>query len=160
MIRVIGVGNPGRGDDGAGRAVARRLRTRKPCGLEVRESDGEAVRLLTAWDGVDHVVLVDACHGAGRPGSIHVVDIGNVEKLTTLKTVSTHSFGVAAAVGLARALDRLPSELVIYAIEGSDFGVGEGLTPEVDRAVDTVVALLVHHSCPGTPLAKPRQGET
>lgn len=160
MIRVIGVGNPERGDDGAGRAVARRLRTRKPCGLEVRESDGEALGLLTSWDGVDHVVLVDACRGRGRPGSIHVVDPGDAESLATLQTVSTHSFGVGAAVGLARALRRLPSDLVIYAIEGRDFRVGGGLTPAVNRAVDAVVALLVHLSPPGTASPGPWQGET
>jgi len=150
MIRVIGVGNPERGDDGAGREVARRLAARKPCGLDVCESDGEGAALLASWEGADRVILVDACRGSGHPGRIRAVDVDDAESLARLQTVSTHSFGVAAAVGLARALGRLPSDLVIYAIEGRDFQVGRGLTPEVDRAADAVVALVVHRCRPGT----------
>jgi hydrogenase maturation protease len=160
MIRVVGIGNPARGDDGAGREFARRLRQRNPFGLEIRESDGEAVSLLAAWEGAEAVVAVDACHGAGPPGSVHVLDAGDPGRLGVLQPVSTHSFGVAAAVGLARALGRLPSRLVIYAIEGLDFGVGRRLTPEVDRAVDAVVALVVQRSMPGSPRGGPAQGET
>ena len=160
MIRVIGVGNPGRGDDGAGREVARRLRARKPCGLEVRESDGDAGGLLTSWEGADDVVLVDACRGAGPPGMVRVVDAGDTAHLAVLQTVSTHSFGVVEAIGLGRALGRLPSRLVIYAIEGRDFSLGASLTPAVHRAVDSVVALLVQYSDERTHPFVPTQGET
>jgi hydrogenase maturation protease len=160
VIRVIGIGNPDRGDDGAGRAVARRLRARKPCGLEVRECGGEATELMASWEGAERVVVVDACRGAGAAGSVHVLDGDDAERLRTLQTVSSHSFGVAAAVGLGRALDRLPSRLLIYAIEGRDFRVGGGLTPEVGRAVDRVVALLVQDRIVGTPPPRPTQGET
>lgn len=160
MIRVIGIGNPERGDDGAGREVARRLSVRNPCGFEVRESDGEAASLLAHWEGADRVILVDACRGAGRPGSIHLVAADDADRLAKLKTVSTHSFGVADAVGLARALQRLPSDLVIYAIEGRDFEIGRDLTPEVDRAVDAVVALVVHRSPPGDTTTRPDRETT
>ena len=52
---------------------------------------------------------------------------------------STHSFGVAEAVELARALGRLPARVVVFGIEGRDFTPGEGLSPDVDAAVDEVV---------------------
>ncbi len=52
---------------------------------------------------------------------------------------STHSFGVAEAVELARALGRLPARIVVFGIEGRDFAQGEGLSPDVDAAVDEVV---------------------
>jgi hydrogenase maturation protease len=142
---VIGIGNSDRGDDGAGRAVVRRLRDLGVPGLEVRESDGEGTSLMAAWEGADEVTLVDACRGAGAPGSVHRIEGGDAEQLTSLSHASTHSFGVAAAVGLARALGRLPSRLVIYAIEGLHFGQGEGLSANVDHAADQVVALVVQH---------------
>ncbi len=160
MTRVIGVGNPARGDDGAGREVARRLRGCRPCGLDVRESDGEAGALLASWEGADDVVLVDACRGAGPPGTVRVVDAGETAHLSVLKSVSTHSFGVVEAIGLGRALGRLPSRLLIYAIEGGDFGVGARLTPAVDRAVDSVVALLVQYPEDRDATLGPTQGET
>ena len=132
---VIGVGNPDRGDDGAGREVARRLATRGDRGLEVRECGGEATDLMGLWAGFDDVVLVDACRGAGPPGSVHRIGPRETDRVASLRHASTHSLGVAAAIGLARALGTLPENLLIYAIEARECGDGAGLSPEVERAV-------------------------
>jgi hydrogenase maturation protease len=137
---VIGVGNPDRGDDAAGREVARRLAARGSASLEARECGGDATALLTAWAGARDVVVVDACRGAGPVGSVHSFGPDDALRLATLRHASTHSLGVAAAVGLARALGALPERLVIHAIEAGSCGHGEGLSPEVERAVERVVA--------------------
>ncbi len=142
---VIGVGNPERGDDGAGRLVARRLRGRKPRALEVRECSGEVAALLETWAGFDHVVLVDACRGAGEPGSIHRFAVGEIERLAAVEPHrhgSTHGLGVAEAVALARVLDRLPPDFVVYAIEASDCRIGRELSPPVEQAVHKLAAVL------------------
>ena len=98
---------------------------------------------MNAWTGFDDVVVVDACRGAGPPGSVHVFGPEDVERVARLQHASTHSLGVAAAIGLARALGTLPSRLVIYAIEVGHGDRGENLSPEVDRAVLEVVALVM-----------------
>jgi hydrogenase maturation protease len=141
-LLVIGVGNPDRGDDAAGRAVARRLLARGIRGLEVRECVGDAAALMESWAGHDDVVLVDACRGAGPPGSVHRVGPEEAAAVATLRDASTHSLGVAAAIGLARALGRLPSRLVIYAIEASHSREGAGLSTEVEHAVEEVLSLV------------------
>jgi len=143
---VIGVGNPERGDDGVGRVVAERLRRRNGCVLAVRECMGEATTLMEAWTGFDDVVLVDACRGAGPPGSVHRLTPADLEARSAREPrryESTHGFGVLSAIALARALGRLPSGLVIYAIEAGHFREGKGLSKEVDRAAQELVALLV-----------------
>jgi hydrogenase maturation protease len=136
---LVGLGNPDRGDDGAGRAVARRLLAGDHPGLDVRESTGEATALMDAWAGYDDVALVDACRGAGPAGSIHRIGPDDVDRVATLRHASTHSLGVAAAIGLARALGTLPRRLAVYAIEASQAREGPGLSPEVERAVEEVV---------------------
>ena len=143
---LIGVGNPGRGDDGAGRVVVQRLAARNDCAFKLLEATGEATALMSAWTGSDDVVLVDACRGAGPAGSIHRFSPDDVERVARLQHASTHSLGVAAAIGLARALGTLPGRLVIYAIEARHSCDGAGLSPEVDRAVDEVVALVMQDS--------------
>jgi hydrogenase maturation protease len=140
---VIGIGNPDRGDDGAGRAVARRLIARNDGAFEVRECSGEATALMDAWIGFDDVVLVDACRGAGSPGSVHRIGPDEIDRVARLQHASTHSLGVSAAIGLARALGRLPKRLVIYAIEAAHSRESEGLSAEVARAVREVVALVM-----------------
>jgi hydrogenase maturation protease len=140
---VIGVGNPDRGDDGAGREVARRLRSHGAPSDEVRECTGDATALMAAWAGFEDVVLVDACRGAGLPGSVHLFDPEAAERNAILRHASTHSFGVAAALSLSRVLGTLPDRLIIYGIEARDAGPGAGLTPEVERAVERVVSLVL-----------------
>ncbi len=142
---VIGVGNPDRGDDAAGRIVARRLRERESDVLAVRESSGEASGLMETWAGFDDVVLVDACRGAGEPGSIHRLEAEDLDRLASFqqhRRESTHSFGVSSAIALARALGTLPPRLVVYAIEAASFDDAAGLSPAVEAAVGATVALL------------------
>lgn len=71
------------------------------------------------------------------PGTIHGRDAGALSQLG-----STPSFGVADAIELARVLGRLPARLDVYAIEGADFGHGEGLTSSVIEAVGELVQSL------------------
>ena len=122
---VIGVGNPDRGDDGAGREVARRLaRAPQRRASRCASARGEATALMDAWPALDDVVLVDACRGAG-PGAASTAS-GPTTRCASRgsRHASTHSLGVAAAVGLARALGRCRSASSIYAIEAAPLGEG------------------------------------
>ena len=140
---LVGVGNPDRRDDAVGRAVARLLAARLDARLVVREATGEATSLMEAWAGYDDVVLVDACRGAGAPGSVHRIGPEEAARVDSLRHASTHSLGVSAAIGLARALGTLPARLVIYAIEAGHVGEGPGLSPEVERGAEEVVSLVI-----------------
>src|ERR1039457_2451863 len=55
---------------------------------------------------------------------------------------STHAFGVAEAVQLARVLERLPRRLLIYGIEGRRFDLGSAPSVEVVEASDRVALAL------------------
>ncbi len=101
---------------------------------------------MDAWTGFDDVVLVDACRGAGTPGSIHRFTVASLERLSRVEPrryESTHGLGVAAALALASALGRLPSGLVIYAIEAGHLRHGRRLSRPVAGAVRELMALLV-----------------
>ena len=148
---LIGIGNPARGDDAAGREVAQRLAGRRDCAFEIRECGGDAAALIDAWAGRDEVALVDACRGAGPAGSVHSFGADDVLRLARLRHASSHALGVAAAIGLSRALGSLPKRLVIHAIEAGASAHGCGLSPEVDRGVQELVDLVVRDSAEVTP---------
>ncbi len=73
------------------------------------------------------------------PGTIHRFDARAQARAPHFLRHSTHTFGVAEAIELGRALNQLPAQLVIYGIEGANFEAGEGLTPMVARAAKQVV---------------------
>ena len=104
-VRVIGVGNALRGDDGAGPAVARALVGR---GVDALEHAGDGVSLIDRWDGAGRVVLVDAMSAGLVPGTVRVFEAG-LEPLPAGGFVrSTHRLGVAEGIDPARAAQRVP----------------------------------------------------
>ena len=139
-LTVIGVGNQWRRDDAAGLVVARLVRDRGDPGIGVVEHEGEATALLDAWEDAGDVVVVDAVHSGAPPGTVHRVDPLAEPVPPALFRVSSHVLGVADAIELARAVDRLPARLTLYGIEGEDFSLGSGLAPEVERAARRVAA--------------------
>ena len=123
-----------RSDDAAGVLVGERLRK---MGIEAQFSSGEAADLLDAWEDADDVVIVDAVVTGAPVGTLQVWD-GAQPNFAGMTTASTHSFGAAEAIRLARSLHRLPARLTIYGIEGQRFDIGGEVSPEVERAVDAV----------------------
>lgn len=136
---VVGIGNPDRGDDGIGPLVARRLRGHLPQGVAIIERSGDTLALIDDWTGHDAVILIDAAAPGTAPGRIHRIDLLNDELPAELSLSSTHAFGVAEAVGLARALGLLPAHLIAYAIEGTSFDPGAPLSRPAAAAADEVV---------------------
>jgi hydrogenase maturation protease len=140
-VLVVGVGNPLRGDDGAGLEVARRLRERAGAdAIEVGALEREGIGLLDVWEGARAVVLVDSVRSGAAPGTIHRLDATDRPLPARLRSSSsTHAVGISEAIELARAVGRLPSRIVIYGIEGSRFETGTALSAEVAAAVGRVV---------------------
>lgn len=139
---VLGIGNPDRGDDAAGRRVARLLRRMMPDEVDVAEHDGEATALLARLDGATAAYLVDACASGAPVGTVHRFDASAAPLPQAAFGLSTHGFGLAEAVELARALGQLPARCIVYAIEGESFEIGAPLSPPVSAAVAEVVRCL------------------
>ncbi|HEU5298954.1 MAG TPA: hydrogenase maturation protease [bacterium] len=138
---VIGIGNTMRRDDGAGLAVAEAVRAARP-EIEVLTTGGDGAALLDAWAGARRVVVIDAARSGRPPGSIQRFDAAASALPRVMSSASTHVFGLADAVELARALGALPAGLIVYAVEGADFTAGEGLSPQLMAAVPGVADLV------------------
>ncbi len=141
---IIGIGNEYRGDDAAGRLVARRLIEQAPAGAEVVEASGESAGLMELWSGREKVWLVDAVESRQPAGKIHRLEAHATELPREFFHCSTHAFSVAEAVELARSLELLPSEVVVYGIEGRWFEPGQKVTPEVAAAIDEVAERILN----------------
>jgi hydrogenase maturation protease len=137
---IIGIGNPDRGDDAAGRAAVASLKARVPKDMRVIESDGEATALLAWFSEADEVILIDAALSGAVPGTVGRFDAHEAPLPAARFGMSTHGFGLAEAIELARTLDQLPQRCVVYAIEGRSFAIGDRLSPDVEAAVEAVVA--------------------
>jgi hydrogenase maturation protease len=138
---IIGVGNAYRGDDAVGLEVARQLQQTCVQWSDVRvlTQHGEGTQVMQAWQGADTVVLVDAVQSGAAPGTVHRLDAIAQPLPPSFLRCSTHAFGVAESIELARALGQLPPRVLVFGIEGKTFAPGVGLSAEVAQAVPEVV---------------------
>lgn len=141
-IIVIGVGNPDRGDDGAGREVARRLSGCAGPGVLIVEANGEATTILDHLNGASTAYLIDACISGAPPGTVRRINLAEEPLPRVRYGVSSHGFGLAEAVELSKAVGQLPPRCIVFAIEGESFEMGASLSPAVTDGVEKAVEAL------------------
>ena len=139
---IIGCGNEFRGDDAAGIEVVRQLERATVGNTDVRECSGEGAALMDAWSGYDDVTIVDAALGNIAPGELRQWEATQKALPSEWRSASTHSFGVADAIEVGRALDVLPQRLTILAIGGKQFEAGLPLSSKVQQTVEALVKRL------------------
>jgi hydrogenase maturation protease len=139
--RVIGVGSPF-GDDRAGWEVVAALEAtlrsvaRPPLRVDVRACDRPGAALVHMLAGVQHAVIVDVALSAGSPaGSVRWIGEPEIE---ARRTASSHGFGLAEALALARALGDAPPRVSVLAISATHFE-GDALSDPVREAVPVAV---------------------
>ena len=134
--RLIGIGNPDRGDDAAGWEVAGMVTS-----WDVSRLTAGSLSLIDLWCPDDEVVIVDAMKSGAPPGTVVRID-AILNSLPQGAFTSTHAFGPAAVVELARTMERLPRSLIVYGIEVGHVEHGSRMTPAVATAVNRVATEL------------------
>ena len=131
---MVGIGHPDCGDDGVGALVVRLL-SRRVCGdVTLLTCRGDMLGLLNDWNGFDRVICIDAAAPAGSPGRINRFDMNEQDLPPALRMSSSHAFGLAETIALARSLGCAPRELVVIAVEGACFDVGAAMSSAVQEA--------------------------
>jgi hydrogenase maturation protease len=133
---IVGLGT-NFGDDRVGWEVIARFRESRPADTEVLAVT-DPLAVLDAPPGCGLLVVIDACRGAGAPGSIHRIEWPD-QRLAANGETSSHGIGLTAALGLAAALGRLPSRVVVFAVEGVTTNVGGGMSRMVEAAIPEIV---------------------
>jgi hydrogenase maturation protease len=144
---VIGIGNPDRGDDAAGRLVAQLLSQKLPPAVTVVELDGEVTSLLSHLETASAAWLIDACQSGAPAGTVRRFDAGVATLPQNLGDLSSHALGLSEAIELARTLGRLPPRCIIYAMEGASFEHGAPVSPAVAEAIEKVAEQVTYDVC-------------
>jgi len=132
---VVGIGSH-HGDDIAGWLVLDQLqaigispqylvRIRHPAALlDVAEPDRQ-------------LILCDACHGLGQPGSIRLWN-WPTDLLISTRHCTSHDVSLPDVLQLGVRLGALPQLIAIWGIEGLNWEPGSGHSPEVSQGAVAV----------------------
>ena len=143
-IVLIGVGNEYSSDDGVGHYIAKELKTKNLPGTHFEFVSGEAASLIEAWRGKGNAIVFDAVRSGAPAGKIYRFEAHSQSVPGRLfNPSSSHNLGVSEAVELSRRLNLLPPRIIIYGIEGKNFGQGVGLSPDVKNSARDVVELVM-----------------
>jgi hydrogenase maturation protease len=126
------VGSP-HGDDQAAWEAVRQLQQQLPPGVEAAAL-ADPLGLLEWLDACACLVVVDACHSGAAPGTVVRLAWPDC-RLADHTSPSSHGFGVAAVLGLAQALGRLPQRVVLIGIEAGVCEPGAELSPAARAAL-------------------------
>ena len=151
-VLVAGIGNVFLGDDGFGVEVAQRLLRRGglPDGVEVADIGIRGVHLAyQLLDGYAGLVLVDAIHRDGPPGTLYRLEhTWDGPPRAAGIQVDGHDMSPDVVLGLLRELaaatgvDAPVGRVLVLGCEPADVGDGIGLSPPVAAAVDPALAVV------------------
>lgn len=135
MIRLIGYGNPGRGDDGLGPALASRMAD--VAGLAVTTEYQLTVDHALLIADAEMVIFADALLHADVPFTFTQVTP------STSHDVTSHSLSPQAVLALCNTLYGHAPEAYVLGIAGHEFGeVKEGLSPQAQSNLSFAESLL------------------
>ncbi len=130
------------GDDQVGWSIAERLQ--KEVLFPVRSVTVPA-DLLHWIDELEELILCDACTDHLEIGTIHRLiwqpGVG-FSRVILLRSTNSHQLSLPEVLQLAESLGKLPSKVTLYAIEASEFGAGQPLSPELQNLLPTIIQQL------------------
>jgi hydrogenase maturation protease len=136
-VLVLGIGNPGRRDDGLGAAAVERLIKRRVRGVACDANYQLNVEDALACAGYEVVVFVDAARGLRKPFSFT-----KVRPAAGLPALS-HALKPGAVLAVAAGLYGKTPDARLLAIRGHRFSIGEGLSDRAEKNLAVALEFLV-----------------
>ncbi len=134
-LLVLAAGNPARGDDGAGPWLAARLAEDAPEGVEVIEDFQFQVEHALDLAGRRAVLFIDAA----RAGAADGVQLRPLAPAAAPPVLS-HALSPAQVLAVAQRLGQPLPAAWLLAVEGADFGLGQGFGPGMEQRLALALA--------------------
>lgn len=140
---VIGFGNLLKGDDGAGIHLIQKLASYQlPEQVELIDGGVNSFAALAQLQTAKQGILIDAMMGGGEPGDIYRLTVDCLDIHQSNKVISVHDFTLSDSLRQAKLIGELPP-LVIYGIEPAATDLGIELSPQVNLAVNKLIARII-----------------
>ena len=144
-VLLLGIGNPLLTDDGLGIIAARDISEKKLTGVDFEEATASGIEVMEMMLDYEKVVVVDAIRWPDHePGE--VMRLEEKDFSHTVHGSSPHGVNISTAIALGRQTspDRMPKEIVFYAMQAEDVSTfSEKMTKKVKENLPKLIALVV-----------------
>ena len=137
---MVGIGNLIMTDDAAGIHAVGALRTHYdfPEGVELIDGGTKGIELLPYLEGAARMMLIDAVDFREPPGTIRMIEGDEIKAFLDLK-FSVHQIGIPDMLFALEFKGIKPPEMCLLGIQPASLETGTRMTPEVDRAFDSLI---------------------
>ena len=141
---IVGIGHPHRGDDAVGTLAIEYLRQMLPAHIPTQTCLGDMASLLDLFQQFETVYLIDAMvTNENTPGTLFRLNEVELATIASQCRTSTHAFDLGQTIDMARSLEMLPKQLVLFGIEARQFEAGATLSPAVKQALPRLVEMII-----------------
>ena len=143
-IVILGIGNPLKGDDGAGVRVVEALhRLPFPPVVECLDGGTGGPTLMVHFEGAAALIVVDCANLGEPPGAVRAFSLDEAADDQGQPRFSLHEAGLLPMLTLARQAGTPPPVVRIVAVQSHRFDLGDELSPAVGAAVPRAVELVI-----------------
>jgi len=138
---IIGLGNEYLGDDAVGIKIIDELVQYDFKDTLVTKVIDDSLKLIEIFQAKDLVIIIDAVKDKVQiPGYIYKLESEEVfYTKTKIPSFSSHTLDLIKVLELAKTLDSLPKQIIIYGIVGENFKKGDSMSEVVADAMGVVV---------------------
>ena len=142
-VLILGVGNPLRGDDGAGPYLIKQLKGRVDATLLNGEEEPE--NLLDQIVGMkpDSILIVDALELSTHPGSAALLEEDQLER----GNLSTHHASLKLFIECVKG--ETGAKVLVLGIQPKSIEIGQAISSEVKESIGHLRNLLIRALAPG-----------
>ena len=133
---VLGIGNPGRRDDGLGAAAVERLKARRWRGVSCDADYQLNLEDALACAEHDIVIFIDAARGLRKPYTFRPV------RASGSFPPMSHSLSPGSVLAIAAELYGRTPDARLLAIRGHSWAIGEGLSAKAEKNLDLALEFL------------------
>jgi len=142
MLKVIGLGNILRGDDGIGPVIIRALEKRKiPDPVQLCDAGSDAFIILDHLLGTDPVLIIDCARLGEKPGTIQKIITKDIDLIPKEVGMSLHGYSLTEVWQLARSMGA-ENDLTIIGIEPEKIQFNSGLSEVVKKGIPTIIKMV------------------
>jgi hydrogenase maturation protease len=142
MLKVIGLGNSLRGDDGIGSEVIKKLLTEtNKANFELYDAGSDPFSILEQLLQSDPVLVIDSARMGLKPGNIRRISAKKSGFIESEFGLSLHGFNLADVWKMAQSMG-VKNDLIIIGIEPEKIEFNTGLSPAVKKCIPIVVKMV------------------
>ena len=146
MLKVLGMGNTLRGDDGIGPHIIDELKKKNlPDSIELVDIGSDAFSIIDHFEKEQPVLVIDCAQMGKEPGEIVKFEVKD-ENLPILdKAISIHGFGFSDVYKLATNLYK-NIQCTIIGVQPKSLEFNTGLSDEVKNKIPLIIKMVMEET--------------